>query len=585
MKKERLLELKESYEKVKTDNEKIKVKLSYLRLFIFLLLVVFLALFFTKYGYTVILPIITLAAFIYVSIVHRKYFKIVDDTTFKITVLKAYLDRFDDGFKKNADFGLDLKGNSYSEVDLDIYGKSSVFSYISFAKTPYGRKFLSDALKGELISQKDLEQRQEAIAELVDNFEQTLSIESASFHFYGVNDSKKISSLENAFNLISNDVIFDPKRLIISAIFIIALFVSIVLAAIKMVNSYIPLIFLVINFFISKILFANIKPVSDSFNTINNIFYGYNYLLDAVNQANFKSELLLSYQQETKKLSAHAIKYFKLISSLVSARNNVVFAFILNGICLYDGFVILMFKNWQKKYQNGFEMAIKNIGHIEELISLATISLVKEESTRPRISQEFKFEAIKHPLIVEEKCVPNSFIFKGTNIITGSNMSGKTTFMRSIGVNYLLYLSGSDVCAKSFEAPISKLFTSMKVVDDVNNNISTFYGEILRVKDICQYIKTNEPMIVLIDEIFKGTNTKDRITGAYAVAEKLISCSALAIITTHDQELCDIKGVDNYYFLEHYENDKIAFDYTIRKGISNTRNAIYLLKMAGVIED
>jgi DNA mismatch repair ATPase MutS len=140
------------------------------------------------------------------------------------------------------------------------------------------------------------------------------------------------------------------------------------------------------------------------------------------------------------------------------------------------------------------------------------------------------------------------------------------------------------VCATSFYAPLLKLFTSMKVVDDVNNNISTFYGEILRVKGIVEYTKENKPMLVLIDEIFKGTNTKDRIVGAKATIEKLNRNDIYSIVTTHDPELCQIENVSNFHFLEYYENDEIKFDYKIHDGVSNTRNAIYLLKIAGIID-
>ena len=203
----------------------------------------------------------------------------------------------------------------------------------------------------------------------------------------------------------------------------------------------------------------------------------------------------------------------------------------------------------------------------------------------PEISGDFSFTDLKHPLIDYNKCIGNDFTFNDLNIITGSNMSGKTTFMRSIGVNYLLFKAGGFVVAKSFKASIYKLFTSMKVADDVTDGISTFYAEILRVKSIIEYSKENKPMLVLIDEIFKGTNTKDRLVGAESVVKHLKRDGIKAIITTHDLELCDVEGVINYHFLEHYDDDKILFDYKIHDGISKTRNAIYLLKLAGIIDE
>ncbi len=585
MKKDRLISLKEEYKNIINYNTKIKNNLSYVRLALFFSIIAFGIWVGFQQGIIIALLCVVSVAFIAVSIIHRKYYKIVDDSNYKLTIINGYLSRFDDSYKRSSDKGIDLKKDTFVEADLDLFGSQSLYAYLSFAKTPYGRSFLAEALRGNLIEQKDLIKRQNAISELASDLDKTISIEAEALKFNSINDHKKISSLENAFNLLSNEIKFNPFYLLINVFMILALILTIVLAILDILNPYFPLIVIFCSFFISKLIYKDADSLGGSIKQINTIFYGYNYLLDSIQKTDFNSELLNEYKDKILKLNSKSIKSFKIISGLLNSRNNIIFQVIFNGICMLDGILIYIYTIWQSKYENDFKNAIIAIGHVEELLSLATIEIVKENTTLPIICNEFSFDNIRHPLITEEKCVPNSFEFAGTNIITGSNMSGKTTFMRSIGVNYLLYLAGSNVCATSFKAPIAKLFTSMKVVDDVNNNISTFYGEILRVKDICIYIKENKPMIVLVDEIFKGTNTKDRITGATAFVQKLVDANIKAIITTHDSELCSIKGVSNFYFLEHYENDKIAFDYQIRKGISTTRNAIYLLKMAGVIEE
>lgn len=585
MKRDNIVLLENKYTAIKEKNEKIKTKISYFRLLIFALFVIFLALSFMDMLWSIAPTVVCLGGFICLSVYHHRFFVISDNASFKLTVLKQYKSRFDDSFKKNSDNGLDLKSDAYFESDLDVFGKSSLFSYLCFAKTPYGRYFLAQSLKGNIIDSLELKKRQTAIHELANDFENTIDIEANGAKFQKASTTKKISKMENAFNLLSNDVPFNYYKLIINVILIAALIVSIVFAALKKISIYSPLIVLVVNFVLCKMIYNEINPIYTSIITINDAFYGYNYLLDSISNKEFKSDLLNQYKNQIVKLNSKSIKSFKRISGLISSRNNLIFQVLFNGTVLFDGLLVALYKNWQKKYENDFKDALIAVGNIEELISLATIEIVKETATLPVVSdKEFTFEDIKHPLITEEKCIGNSFEFEGTNIISGSNMSGKTTFMRSIGVNYLLFLSGAYVSASTFKAPICRLFTSMKVVDDVNNNISTFYGEILRVKDICQYINEEKPMIVLVDEIFKGTNTKDRITGATAFVKKLLNSKAYTIITTHDHELCDIKGVNNYYFLEHYKNDEIAFDYKIRHGISTTRNAIYLLKMAGVID-
>lgn len=584
MKKDRLNKLKKDYEQIIEVNTKIKNNISVLRLVLFVSFVGFLILACFKKGFIFIFPGLLFVCFVVVSVYHHRYLKIVDDTNFKITVINEYLSRFDNSYKRSTDRGQDLKGEAFIESDLDIYGAGGLFGYLSFAKTPYGRKFLSDALKANLITKEDLIKRQDAIHELATRLDDTIAIEGMAIKFSQENDKKKISSLENAFNLLSNNINFNTNKLFINVIYIILFVASIVLSVLGYLPAYFPVIVIFIGYILGKVLYKEADELGGAMQQINTSFYGYNYLLNEIQNKKYDSQILNEYQSDINKLNAKSIKSFKILSGFLNSRNNIIFQVIFNGTVLLDGFLVYLFTIWQKKYENDFKNAIVAIGHFEELISLSTIEIVKECSV-PEVSSIFTFEEIKHPLIEENRCVPNSFNFKGTNIITGSNMSGKTTFMRSIGVNYILFLSGAAVCAKHFEAPICKLFTSMKVVDDVNNNISTFYGEILRVKDICAYINTNEPMIVLVDEIFKGTNTKDRITGATAFAKKLIDSNSFAIITTHDSELCQIEGVSNYYFLEHYIDDKIAFDYTIRKGISNTRNAIYLLKMAGIIDD
>ena len=165
-------------------------------------------------------------------------------------------------------------------------------------------------------------------------------------------------------------------------------------------------------------------------------------------------------------------------------------------------------------------------------------------------------------------------------------MSGKTTFLRTVAVNMVLSYIGAGVCADEFSVPYMKIFTSMRIMDDVAGGISTFYAEILRIKDMAEYVASgNEvPAICLIDEIFKGTNSADRIVGAKEALSKLSNGNALVMVSTHDFELCDLSE-DNYHFEEHYENGELKFDYKIRDGRCTTRNAMAILEMAGLVQN
>ena len=165
-------------------------------------------------------------------------------------------------------------------------------------------------------------------------------------------------------------------------------------------------------------------------------------------------------------------------------------------------------------------------------------------------------------------------------------MSGKSTFLRTIGINMVLSYLGSPVYAKKFNTPILHIYTCMRIGDNLEENVSSFYAEILRVKILMNAVKNNEKVFFLLDELFKGTNSMDRHTGAEILLNQLSKKPCLGLLSTHDLELCDLEEtnsrVSNYHFKEHYDNNEIKFDYKLRRGKSTTRNAVYLMRMAGI---
>lgn len=530
-----------------------------------------------------ILSIVLFIITIILSIIMSHYKKIDNHYNYKNLVISDYLSRFDNSYK-NTDTGLEYSKGEYLEQDLDILGKNSIYSYINFSKTAYGKEETAYLLSTDLSLEDNLIRRQEASKELTENLNDTLDILSSSYEYEHINSNIKVKDIDNALELLDNKVEISILKLILAPIYFILFCIVLTLSALKIIPVFSPIIMMFIGFILSNFIYPNAKTLASDLGSARLKVSAYKDLIDVISNKNFNSSYLKELQEPIKLLNSKALKQFNLISGLAESRNNVLFQFLFDGTLLIDAYVIYSYTRWQKKYSNYLRDSFKAIGKIEGLISISTISIVKEDSSTPTIADTFEFSEIKHPLIKEDVCIPNDFNFVKRNIITGSNMSGKTTFMRSIGTNYTLFLAGADVCAKSFKAPILKLFTSMKVVDDVNNNISTFYGEILRIKKIIEYIKEEKGMLVLVDEIFKGTNTQDRIVGAKSFIEKLDKSYIYSIVTTHDPELCKIDNVSNYHFCEHYEGDKILFDYKIHDGISNTRNAIYLLKLAGIVE-
>ena len=569
------------------ENNKVMNKFINIRIVDILAFIIFLITIISKknnIAFFIVLLVISFIFWVYLTIVVSKYKRIDKKYKYMLEAINHYLARFNANYKKEKEDN-EFARKEYFETDLDIFGQSSLYNYLTVAKTVYGKKTLANLLEANLTDEESLTKRQEAISDFASNFDSTLKIVASSFEYKQNNPSIKLKNIETGLKSLDN--VYKPSlvKVSISILYFIILATLFILAGTRVVSIYLPIAFIFVGFFGSMFLNSEASLLSNDLSNAKKVLYGYDELIDEISKYESNNLYINSLTDKVKTLSSKNIKHFNLISSLSESRKNILFQILSNGLFMLDSYIVLFYNIWQRKHKDSIYEALNSIGEIEALISLATIELVRDTASKPQISIKFEFTNIKHPLIEDAKCVPNSFVFKDRNIITGSNMSGKTTFMRSIGTNYILFLAGANVCADSFEAPILKLFTSMKVVDDVNNNISTFYGEILRIKAICDYSKENMPMLVLVDEIFKGTNTKDRIIGATKAIEKLDKDNIFSIVTTHDPELCNIEGVKNYHFLEHYEDDKIKFDYKIHDGISQTRNAIYLLKLAGIIDE
>ena len=264
----------------------------------------------------------------------------------------------------------------------------------------------------------------------------------------------------------------------------------------------------------------------------------------------------------------------------LSSRRNLIFNLILN-IFAYDFFLSLVY-NFKVKKVTDLTNLFESVAKIEVIASFAIIGIDNEIYSIPEESSNIEAIDIYHPLV--KNCVPNDFKLEGGVILTGSNMSGKTTFMRTIGINQVLFNAGGLVCAKSFKSLYLPIYTSLRANDMLKEGISTFYAEILRMKKANEGIKEGKSLI-LIDEIFKGTNAYERISASFKVIDKFNEYKALFIISSHDFELCDAKNILNYHFSEYYNDDnKIAFDYKIKEGKCETKNALYLLKMANIID-
>jgi DNA mismatch repair ATPase MutS len=288
--------------------------------------------------------------------------------------------------------------------------------------------------------------------------------------------------------------------------------------------------------------------------------------------------------------ATNSIKKLEHIAEAIDVRYNIISYGLFNFLLLWDYHCVFALEAWKKQHGKLLKRWLLAIAYFEAAASLANISRLNPTWNFPVLTDRLGFagKQIGHPLLDANERVGNDFTLnKGLGIITGSNMSGKTTMLRTVGINLVLAYAGAPVCAEKLDCSVMHIMTSMRISDDLGNGISTFYAELLRIKKIIQQANIKQPMIFLIDEIFRGTNSNDRITGALSVLRNLNKDWVIGLISTHDFELCGLEqeaGIEaaNYHFLESYQAGEIQFDYKIRQGRCYSTNARYLMKMVGI---
>ncbi|MBP1761285.1 MAG: mismatch repair protein MutS domain protein, partial [Firmicutes bacterium] len=354
---------------------------------------------------------------------------------------------------------------------------------------------------------------------------------------------------------------------------------------------------------IQLVLFMiGLRLSSDAYGVINLHRDGivtFQKLLAMIEKENFKSGYLAGLTSNLIGTNGnHASKQIDKLSSIADMMNfryGQLFYFLIDVLFLFDYHCMFALEKWKKQSGKNIRPWITVIGSFEEISSLAIIRYDNPDWCFPQFTdakQNLAAVNMGHPLLPSDVRVCNNLKIKGIGnvlLITGSNMSGKSTLLRTVGVNLVLAYTGSPVCANDFTCSIMDIYTAMRVNDNLEKKISSFYAELLRIKTIVQAAEKNCSILFLLDEIFKGTNSRDRHIGASVVIKKLSKMGAAGLVSTHDLELGELESdkdfdIENYHFSESYVNNQIVFDYKLRTGVSKTTNALYLMRMVGIDE-
>lgn len=581
--------------KYKADIEKLNYIIS--KLSILRLLIVGVAIILSYYFYkreNIILLIMSLILlfiiFIIIAYYHNKKINEKKEYEVYVNINRKGISRIKGEFKENEDKGEEFLKDEHPFVsDLDIFGRNSLFQMINSTKTKFGRNKLFKMLTLESIPTRDeILKKQAAIKELGSKVEWRQSLEvKSTLKKSGTKDVDKLLKWARSKNEIK------PLFKIIPYLFIGITVISVVLVILNILPiSYLILMFM-INYLVVKILTKDLIPIIKLFDKHKKDIEAYTNLLMLIDNENFESILLKELKLKLKNNSKSCVKEMKELKKLVDwlgDSSSNAYYLLLNITILSDIFILRNLEEWRKINGDRLKDWLDIMGEFEALSSISNLSFDFENWSYAKIVEEDIVEAIDigHPML-GERAVVNSFTLTSNEkvaLITGSNMSGKSTFLRTIGLNLLLSYIGAPSCSKSFTCGIFSIYTCMRTKDNLEESISSFYAEILRIKILIEAAKKGEKVFFLLDEIFKGTNSKDRHEGAKVLINQLVNNKALGLVSTHDLELCDLEKtkiwLKNYNFQEYYEKNNIRFDYKLRIGKSKTQNAVHLMKLAGI---
>lgn len=554
------------------------------------------------------------AGFAYLSVVQNKLIKKRNYCQAMVKINALGLKRAKGLWNTFSDKGEEFENHEHSfSYDLDLFGNGSLFQMLNMTTTYSGRQCLARFFLEPLSRPQDIADRQEAVKELAAKltfrhrlYSSALTTDSnIVLSDEAVLDKKRsktlagtIDKLDEVFSWASEEnSLYSASwfRILITALPLVSIAAA-VLAILRLVPFYLPIAGFVIQFLMLgyKVNFRNksfelVEKHSKTLKVYSSVLKQFEA---GIFESSHMKALKGSLKGAAQKPAWKQIEKLSKLWELIANRYNFLYT-IINAATLWDFHCMVALENWKRESGRYVEKWFEAIGEVEALCSLSVMCHDNPDYIMPRVTEDSQegIAAVElgHPLLTKgRKCNDVSLVKEQPILlITGSNMSGKSTFLRTVGLSLLLSYIGLPVCAKAFSCPVMKVYACMRTSDNLGQSVSSFYAELLRVKMIVEAVDSGERVFFLLDEIFKGTNSADRHTGAKMLIDQLDRKGAWGMVSTHDLELADMEKesagrIRNYHFREYYEADRIYFDYTLRKGVSDTRNAIYLMKLAGV---
>jgi MutS domain V len=476
----------------------------------------------------------------------------------------------------------------YYSLDIDLFGRGSFFQFINRTTIKEGTVTLIKQLLANDIS--NIEARQSAIKELAQEPEWRQ-------HYSGVAQGVKVDYSANSIKnwLKAYQPFLGKLQYGLTIGFSIASIAILVAGILEIIPIKYAGYWLLLGLAITGRYLKKINNVAQNTEKAKDTFRQYALLLQQIEEKEFKSELLREQQQKIKSEHLKASQIFSKFSKALDAldnRNNFISAIFGNGYLLWDIRQTYHVEQWIAEYGHKVEDWFEVVTFFDAFNSLGNYAFNHQEFTYPIITEErttISAKDVGHPLLNKEKRIDSDLQLEEEQffIVTGANMAGKSTFLRTVALHIVMANVGLPVCAKQSQYKPIKLITSMRTTDSLTDDSSYFFSELTRLKFIVDTIENDKNYFVILDEILKGTNSTDKAIGSRKFVEKLVKLNATGIIATHDLSLTEIEkeleAVKNYYFDAQIIDDELFFDYKLKVGVCQNMNASFLLQKMEIV--
>ncbi len=491
--------------------------------------------------------------------------------------------------------GKDWKESNHPfALDLDLFGHKSLFQYLNRCTSVRGEKALAKQLMYPLSNVQEIRERQAAIKELSNKEEWR-----QSFWAQG-SLSNQESRLEDFIHWVNKGVSLPIPKILEMILYIgpALFFISTFLAFLSLVPATVCIVIFVLQLLITGRYLSSINAIHSQVSKIDKDLRAQTELIRLIEKEDFHA---MELKHLKDKLSSEEVPASTIISKLsailssLDSRLNMLVGVFLNGAFLWDLQQIKRINKWKEAHAANVPKWFAALHRWEAYCSFAQFDFLKPNNIFPEISDQEAFELeaseLGHPLLLESSCVSNAYSMNGwgkIDIVTGANMAGKSTFLRTVGINMILAMCGSSVMAKNMLLRPTRIFSSMRTEDSLADNSSYFFAELSRLRKSMDLAEDGKGVFIILDEILKGTNSEDKRKGSAAFIKRLTGLKCSGMVATHDLELAVLEqelhgNVRNKCFEVEIINDDLHFDYRLRDTVCETLNATFLLKKMDII--